>query len=86
MSILSITVPDEVRDAAERAVETGRFATVSEYVAALILADQSCGESAEVESFLVARARSSPSVEATGQTFDRIRERLEDEIAKRHRP
>lgn len=88
MSMVSISISDDLLAAAERAVAAGRFATVSEYVAALISADQSWDEQpdAQVESLLAARARSGAVIEATDETFDRIRDRLEAEIAKRHKP
>lgn len=80
MSGLSIEIPEDVRVAAEEAVASGRFATVSEYVAALIRADQ---RRSELEAHLRRRIESGPAVEMGDEDFNRIRERLEGEIARR---
>jgi Arc/MetJ-type ribon-helix-helix transcriptional regulator len=86
MSTLSITIPDDVCAAAERAVATGRFATVSEYVAMLILYDQGVMDDVATEALLLRRMEAGPPAEATDATFDRIRQRLDAEAARRRTP
>lgn len=81
MSTLSINVPDDVREAAEQVVAAGRFATVGEYVAALIRQDQ-----ASLERHLIGRIDGGPSREMTDGDFDRIRSRLDDEVRRRRTP
>jgi Arc/MetJ-type ribon-helix-helix transcriptional regulator len=51
MSPLQIQLPEDLRAAAERAVSSGRFATVDEYIAALIRADRE--RDLEIEAELV---------------------------------
>jgi len=83
MTTLSITVPDELRAAAEQAVASGRFATVSEYVAALIRQDQERHRDDAVEAHLVQRLNAGPGEELTDASFDRVRQRLDAELARR---
>jgi antitoxin ParD1/3/4 len=83
MSTLSITVPDDLRAAAEEAVASGRFATVSEYIAALIRQDQQRTQDKDVEALLLQRLQSGPAREMNDATFDAIRSRLDGEVARR---
>ena len=82
MATLSISLPDELRAAAETAVVSGRFATISEYVATLIRRDQ-LREGHNTQSFLRHRTQAGPAADLSDTHFDRIRARLDLEIAKR---
>jgi antitoxin ParD1/3/4 len=86
MSMMSINVPEEIRAAAEQVVATGRFATVSEYIANLILEDQVRLDGRSLESHLVGRINAGPSTEMTDADFDRIRGRLDAEVGRRRKP
>jgi Arc/MetJ-type ribon-helix-helix transcriptional regulator len=70
MSQLRISLSDELRGAAERAVASGRFASVDDYVSALIRQDQ------DVEAELVRRVRSGPRTVMGAGDFEVIRARL----------
>jgi putative addiction module CopG family antidote len=83
MTTLSITVPDELRAAAEQAVASGRFATVSEYVATLIRQDQERNRDEDVEARLLQRLNAGPAEQLTDACFDRVRQRLDAEVAQR---
>jgi Arc/MetJ-type ribon-helix-helix transcriptional regulator len=77
MSQLSISLSDDLRAAAERAVASGRFASVDEYISALIRQDQA------VEMELVRRVQSGPAKVMGAGDFDAIRGRLGAEVARR---
>ena len=77
MSPLSISLPDDLHAAARRAVASGRFASVDEYISSLIRQDQA------VESELVRRVESGPAMPMGGEDFDAIRRRLDAEVARR---
>jgi Arc/MetJ-type ribon-helix-helix transcriptional regulator len=77
MSQLSISLPDDLRAAAERAVASGRFASVDEYISALIRQDQA------VELELVRRVQAGPATPMGAGDFDAIRRRLGAEVARR---
>lgn len=85
MQTLSITVSDELRDAAEQAVASGRFRTVSEYIATLIRQDQQ-REDELIEAHLLQRVQAGPATGLTDAHFDRIRQRLDAEVARRRQP
>jgi Arc/MetJ-type ribon-helix-helix transcriptional regulator len=82
MQTLSITIPEELRAAAETAVASGRFATVSEYIATLIRQDQQ-REDERTESFLLQRTQAGPAIDLTDAHFDRVRAQLDAEVARR---
>jgi antitoxin ParD1/3/4 len=82
MQTLSITVPDDLRTAAEQAVASGRFTTVSEYIANLIRQDQQRDDEF-TEARLLQRVHAGPAADLTDAHFDRIRERLDAEVARR---
>ena len=77
MSQLQISLSDELRAAADRAVASGRFASVDDYISALIRQDQ------DVEAELVRRVHSGPAAVMGTGDFDAIRRRLDAEIARR---
>jgi putative addiction module CopG family antidote len=81
MSTLNITLSPDLRTAAERAVASGAFASIDDYIAALIRQDQARARA--IESHLVERVESGPAVEMTAADFDAIRRRLDAEVAKR---
>jgi Arc/MetJ-type ribon-helix-helix transcriptional regulator len=77
MSQLQISLSDDLRAAAERAVASGCFASVDDYISALIRQDQG------VEAELVRRVRSGPATPMGAGDFEAIRGRLDAEIARR---
>ncbi|MDB5323418.1 MAG: parD4 [Phycisphaerales bacterium] len=85
MKILSITIPEELRAAADQAVASGRFATVSEYIATLIRQDQQ-PEDERTQSLLLQRMQAGPATDLTDAHFDRVRMRIDAEVAKRRLP
>lgn len=81
MSTLSITLADDLRAAAERAVAAGEFASIDQYIAALIRQDQE--RARRIEAHLIERVETGPSQEMTAADFDAIRRRLDAEVARR---
>jgi antitoxin ParD1/3/4 len=85
MSTLSVNIPEDLRTAAEQAVASGRFATVSEYIANLIRQDQQRVQDTATEAHLLNRVRAGDATDLTDEDFNRIRRRL-DEVVKRRTP
>ena len=86
MTTLNISLPDEVRSLADEQVASGRFASVSDYVASLIREDGERAERQRVEGLLLRRLNAGPARDVTDGDFDAIRSRLESEIARRRTP
>jgi antitoxin ParD1/3/4 len=87
MTKLDISLPDDVKALADQQVAGGRYPTLSDYVADLIRRDQQRLEAdARTESRLLDRLRSGPAQEMTDADFDRIRERLDDQVRQRRTP
>lgn len=79
---VSIALPDDLKDAVDEAVAQGQFPSRSEYLANLIRRDRDRIHE-EHEAVLRQRLESTPVTEMTDADFDRIRQRLEGEIARR---
>ena len=77
MSQLQISLSDDLRAAADRAVASGWFASVDDYISTLIRQDQ------DVEAELVRRVHSGPGTVMGAADFDAIRRRLDAEVARR---
>jgi antitoxin ParD1/3/4 len=86
MTTLNISLPDDVRALADEQVASGRFASHSDYVASLILQDRQRIDQERTQEVLRQRLQSGPSREMTDEDFDRIRQRLEADIAQRQAP
>jgi antitoxin ParD1/3/4 len=86
MTTLNISLPDDVRALADEQVASGRYASHSDYVASLIRQDRQRMEQQRTEALLRQRLQSGPSREMTDADFDRIRQRLEADIAHRQAP
>ncbi|CAA9419280.1 MAG: hypothetical protein AVDCRST_MAG64-2772 [uncultured Phycisphaerae bacterium] len=86
MTTLNISLPDEVRSLADEQVASGRFASVSDYVASLIREDGERAERQRVEGQLLRRLNAGPARAVTDADFDAVRGRLEAEIARRRKP
>lgn len=83
MSTLHLSLPEQLRQQAElRAAESG-YTTVEEYVQSLIEADAQQLAQAELESLLIDRLDRGKSIVMDDSDFVRIRQRVEDEIARR---
>jgi antitoxin ParD1/3/4 len=80
MSDVQISLPDELRTAAEQKVASGRYSSLSEYVSNLIRQDQGNDDSNAVETLLLHRMAAGPSTPMTHADFDAIRDRLEHRI------
>ncbi|WP_428937052.1 ribbon-helix-helix domain-containing protein [Fontivita pretiosa] len=83
MTKLDISLPEDVRALAEQRVAGGGYASLSEYLADLIRRDQQRIERERTEQHLLDRLQSGPPREMTDRDFDQIRQRVEDEIARR---
>jgi Arc/MetJ-type ribon-helix-helix transcriptional regulator len=79
---LQIDLPDDVRRLADEQIASGRFASLSEYLATLIREDQNRFDE-RVRDVLRARLQSGPGTEMADAAFDAIRNRLDAEIARR---
>ena len=87
MTTLNISLPDNLRAAANERVARGEYPSLSEYLADLIRRDVELErlEQERIEAILLERL-DGPSQEVTDADFDRIRQRLEAEIASRKQP
>jgi antitoxin ParD1/3/4 len=86
MTTLNISLPEDVRELADRQVSSGRYASVSDYVANLIREDRERLERGAVEAKLLERLRAAPARPMSDADFDTIRGRVEHEIARRRQP
>jgi len=86
MPTLNISLPDDVSALADEQVASGRYASHSDYVASLILQDLQRLEQERAQAVLRQRLQSGPSRQMADADFDRIRQRLETEIAQRRTP
>jgi putative addiction module CopG family antidote len=82
MTTLQIRLPSELQAAAQRAVASGRYGSVEEYISTLIREDQERARRLEAE--LVRRIETGPATEMTSAHFDDIRRRLDAEIQRRN--
>lgn len=83
----TITIPDELKfQAAARAAEAG-FATVDEYVTAVLQADAGTDAEPELEELLLQRLDGGPGIELTPQFVEQFRREVRDRReADRQRP
>ena len=86
MTTLNISLTDEAKALADEQVASGRYASHSDYVASLIFRDRQRIEQERTEAKIRQRLQSGPSREMTDADFDRIRQRLEADIAQRRSP
>lgn len=82
MPPLQIDLPEDARRLADEELASGRFPSLSEYLATLIREDRRRADE-HVGEILRARLQSGPSTEMTDAAFDDIRTRLEAEIRRR---
>jgi Arc/MetJ-type ribon-helix-helix transcriptional regulator len=76
MTSLQIDLPEDVRRLADEEVASGRFASLSDYLATLIRQDRASTADENVRKTLRARLQSGSSQEMGDADFDRIRDRL----------
>lgn len=83
----TITIPDDLKSqAAERAAEAG-YASVDEYVAAVLRADTGTRGDPELEDMLLQRLDAGPGVELTPQFVEQFKEEVRARRASnRQRP
>ena len=84
VKVLSVPVPKGLEDFIKKRVPDAGFQTVSEYVRALVRADQQRAAEEELEAKLVAALDSGQFAEAGSELFNRLRARLP--AKKRTRP
>ena len=74
--MLSVPVPKGLEDFIKKRVSNAGFQTVSEYLRALVRADQQRAAEEELEAKLVEALDSGQFTEAGSELFDRLRARL----------
>ena len=78
MSTIPVQLPDELQRFVEAKVAHGKFASVSEYIVALVGAARE--KRSEIEAALIEGLESGPAEEWTSQEFSDIKQR----VMKRH--
>ena len=80
MDTMNVGVPDSLKDFVHARVAEGGFSSASEYIHALIRADQKRQALAVVEAEVLRGVRSGPAVPMTAEDWESIRE----EVRQRH--
>jgi antitoxin ParD1/3/4 len=74
MQTIDISLPDSVKDLVDQQIATGRCGSASEYIANLILDDETRrADEAELENLLLDGLRSGPATDLTEQDWLDIR-------------
>jgi antitoxin ParD1/3/4 len=76
MSTLNISLPDAMKAFVEAQVQTGQYASVSDYIRALVREDQKRQAEQELETRLLAALDSSDFRAVTPELFERLRARV----------
>ena len=76
MPTLNISLPDPMKAFIEAQVQSGSYASASDYVCALVRDAQKRQVQEELEAKLLAALDSNDFQEVTPETFERIRERI----------
>ncbi len=77
MSTMNISLPEQMRSFVEAQVLQGQYSSASDYVRALIRADQDRRAQAELEAKLLDAVESGQFAEVTPDLFKSLRERAE---------
>ena len=76
MTTLNISLPDAMKAFVEAQVQTGQYASASDYIRALVRDDQKRQAAQELEEKLLAALDSSDFREMTPEFFERLRARV----------
>jgi len=76
MTVLQVSLPDEVKSAAEARAAAAGYRSIDAYIASLILADDLLPISAELESELLKGLNSGPAVEVTAAFLTDLKQRI----------
>lgn len=83
MTTLNISLPDAMKAFVEAQVQTGQYASASDYIRALVREDQKRQAEQELEAKLLAALDSDDFREATPEFFERLRARVRQQVASR---
>ena len=78
MSVISIFLPDSMRDFIEEQVAQGGYETASEYLRALVHEDQKRKARERLEALLLEGLESGPATEMTDDDWDEMRRRFDE--------
>jgi antitoxin ParD1/3/4 len=76
MTTLNISLPDAMKSFVEEQVHKGMYASASDYIRALVRADQKRQAEQELEARLLAALESNDYREASPEVFERLRARV----------
>jgi antitoxin ParD1/3/4 len=76
MTTLNISLPDAMKAFVEARVQTGQYASASDYIRALVREDQKRQAEQELEAKLLAALDNNDFREATPELFERLRARI----------
>jgi antitoxin ParD1/3/4 len=76
MTTLNISLPDAMKAFVEAQVQTGQYASASDYIRALVREDQKRQAEQELEAKLLAALDNNDFREATPELFERLRVRI----------
>lgn len=83
MTTLNISLPDAMKAFVEAQVQTGQYASASDYIRALVREDQKRLAEQALEAKLLAALDSHDFREATPELFERLRARVRQQPASR---
>ena len=82
MTTMNISLPDPLKDFVDAQVNSGRYASVSEYVRELVRADQKRREKEDIELRVLEGLNSGEAVEATPAMWEELRKNLRKRAKK----
>ena len=82
MPTMNISLPDPLKDYVDAQVNSGRYASVSEYVRELVRADQKCREKEDIELRVLEGLNSGEAVEVTPAMWEELRKNLRKRAKK----
>lgn len=82
MTQLSITLPEELTTYLQLQIESGHYATPSDYIQALIQQDQA--RKTRLEALALEGINSGPATPMTGEDWDTIRAAVRHNLSKRN--
>jgi len=83
MTTLNISLPDAMKAFVEAQVQTGHYASASDYIRTLVREDQKRQAEQELEAKLLAALDSNDFREVTPEFFERLRARVRQHPASR---
>ena len=82
MTTLNVSLPDAMKAFIESQVQTGQYASASDYIRALVREAQKRQAAEELEARLLAAVESNDFREVTPELFDRLRSRIHQRPGK----